>query len=896
MADVFISYSRHDQEFVRELVARLTDRGRECWVDWDDIPPTAAFLQEIYQGIEASNAFLFVISPDSARSEVCREEIEHAAENHKRIIPLLRREPDGTALPEAVASLNWIPIPESADLDGAVDHLVEVMGRDLDHVRRHTRTLQKALEWSRAEEDGSLLLRGSELRAAEDWIQAGAEKEPAPTQLHYRYLQTSRAAAAKRQRQTVAAFAVGIVIALTLAAIALIQRGRAVEASRVAESRLLAGEAKSQLEHHLDTGALLALAAYRVKHTPEARFSLSVAVSKSEKLLALLETGSTKATAVGFSRDGSLVAAGLRDGTVAVFGGPHRRLLTRLRVGAGEVKSVSFSPAGSRLVAGTAEGWIALWHVDARRTRFERLPFQARGAAVAFGPDGRSLVLGDDHGLEWRRPDGTVLRTLKSRDPVTNVAVAPSGTIAFGGSYGAFAVTPGGNPHSVPGAAGGVVQGLAFDPAGRRLALVVDQTGLLWTVGGSTTERIGRGTSAVVFGPAGELVTGGYGGDVVVRPGLGGDAPLKLHLGDAPVQGLDTSHGLVAAASPDGLALWSTSTSELRRKVPAHGQDILRDLVVLGGHRVAIGAEDQFAQSQVGIKDLETGAWQALERPPPGGSLNLAASANGHVVAAGGLISQTATVWSGKGYGQRRALDPSKWKLDDEPVDLAVGNDGTLVEATDHNHLDVWAPGATHRPSVIRVSGTGARVAFAPSGTEVAVGGSDGKIARFRLGSGRAEPVGSIGADVSALAFSPDGKRIAAGGTNGATTVWRLGSSHPLTLPGAGSVAAIDFDPQGKTLAAGDDAGGLTLWDARGGFSLSPPFALGEGIVAVHFDRSGRTLLAGLGGGAIVQLGRALWDPKAAIDYLCVRLSGRLPARERAVYHIPGSAPSNVCS
>ena len=128
MADVFISYSRHDQEFVRELVARLTDRGRECWVDWDDIPPTAAFLQEIYQGIEASNAFLFVISPDSARSEVCREEIEHAAENHKRIIPLLRREPDGTALPEAVASLNWIPIPESADLDGAVDHLVEVMG------------------------------------------------------------------------------------------------------------------------------------------------------------------------------------------------------------------------------------------------------------------------------------------------------------------------------------------------------------------------------------------------------------------------------------------------------------------------------------------------------------------------------------------------------------------------------------------------------------------------------------------------------------------------------------------------------------------------------------------------------------------------------------------------
>jgi WD40 repeat protein len=898
MADVFISYSRHDQEFVRELVARLTERGRECWVDWDDIPPTAAFLQEIYEGIEASNAFLFVISPDSARSEVCRDEIEHAAENHKRIVPLLRRDPDGTPLHEAVASLNWIQVPESADLDGAVDHLVDVLAQDLDHVRRHTRTLQKALEWSRAEEDGSLLLRGSELRAAEDWIQAGAEKEPAPTQLHYRYLQASRAAATKRQRQTVAAFAVGIVIALTLAVIALIQRGRAVEASHVAESRLLASEAQSQLGHHLGTGALLALAAYRVKHTPEARYSLSVAVRKSQQLRALLGTGPSWATAVAFARTGSFLAAGLRDGAVLVYGGPHQRVLARLHAGPGAVTTVSFSRDGSRLVAVTREGWIALWRVEAGRTRFERLPFQHRATVVAFGRDG-SLVLGTDRGLEWRRPDGTVVRELKTRDPVTRLAVAPDGTIAYGGSYGAYFVKPGGNTAHVPGAADGAVEGLAFDPGARRLALVVYQTGLLWTVGGSRSERIGVAgeTSTLAFGPAGYLLIGGSDGHVAIRKDPASKA-LTLRLGDNQIQSIAARAGLLAAAGQDGLALWSTSGSELRRTVPAHGQDILRDLVFLGPGKVAVAAEES-GQSQVGIKDLGSGAWQALEQPPQGGSLNLAASANGHVVAAGGLISQTITAWSGKGYEQRRPLDPRNWKLDDEPVDLAMGNDGrTLVEATDHKHLDVWALDATQRPSVIRVSGTRSRVAFAPSGTEVAVGGSDGKIARFGLGSGHAEPVGSLGVPVSALAYSLDGKRIAAGGTDGTTAttaVWRLGSSHPLTLPGAGSVAAIDFDPQGKTLAAGDDAGGLTLWDARAGFSLSPPFALRQEIVAVHFAPSGRTLLAGLGGGAIVQLGRAFWDSKAAINYLCARLNGRLPARERALYHIPGSAPSNVC-
>jgi WD40 repeat protein len=891
MADVFISYSRRDQEFVRELVARLTERGKECWVDWDDIPPTAAFLQEIYEGIEASNAFLFVISPDSARSEVCRDEIEHAAENNKRIVPLLRREPDGTPLPEAVASLNWIPIPESADLDGAVDQLVEVLAQDLDHVRRHTRTLQKAHEWSKADEDSSLLLRGSELRAAEDWIQAGAEKEPAPTQLHYRYLQASRAAAAKRQRQTVAAFAVGTAVALTLAVVALIQRSHAVEASHVAESRLLASEAQSQLGHHLGTGALLALAAYRVKHTPEARLALAVAVKRGERLRALLDTGGVRATAVAFAPTGSLLAAGLEDGTVLVYGGQRRSLLAHLRVGSGQVSSVSFSRDGHRILAGTAEGWIGLWRAGSRGTRFRRLPFRAHGEAVAFGPGDHSLLLGTSQGLEWRRANGTPFHKLKTRDPVTELAVAPDGTIAFGGSYGAYLVGPKGNPQPVPGA-NDVIQGLAFDPDGRRLALIVYGAGRLWTVGERASERISPETSALAFGPAGRLVTGGLSGDVVVRNGPGKGALLG-QLGNATIQSVDARAGVVAATSQDGLALWSTAGSELQRNLPAHGQDILDDLAVLGRHNVAIAVEDALAKPRLGVKDIRSGAWQPLEQAPSGGPVNVAASADGRVLAAGGA-SQKVTVWSGKGFERRKVLVPSR---NDDPVDLALAPDGrTLVEGTDHNHLNVWALGAAHRPSVIRISGKNAQVAFAPSGKEVAVGGSDGKVVRLRPGSKGGEAVGSLGDSASAVAFSPDGKRIAAAGTNGAVAVWRPGSSHSLSLGvGTDTVGAIGFDPHGLTLAAGDVAGRLDLWDARTGFSLSPTIPLSQPIVAVHFDPSGRMLLVGLAGGQIVQLGQALWDPTAAIDYLCARLNGRLAVRERALYHIPGNAPSDLC-
>ena len=38
MSDVFVSYSREDGAFVRELHGLLTAAGRDVWVDWEDIP------------------------------------------------------------------------------------------------------------------------------------------------------------------------------------------------------------------------------------------------------------------------------------------------------------------------------------------------------------------------------------------------------------------------------------------------------------------------------------------------------------------------------------------------------------------------------------------------------------------------------------------------------------------------------------------------------------------------------------------------------------------------------------------------------------------------------------------------------------------------------------------
>src|SRR5215510_8524017 len=114
MTQVFISYAREDNEFVRRIYDLLVETERDAWVDWEDIPLTADWLEEAYAGIEGANTFIFVISPASVRSGPCTLELEHALQSNKRLIPLLRTEvldPEEQKLMHAsLSSHNWIKV------------------------------------------------------------------------------------------------------------------------------------------------------------------------------------------------------------------------------------------------------------------------------------------------------------------------------------------------------------------------------------------------------------------------------------------------------------------------------------------------------------------------------------------------------------------------------------------------------------------------------------------------------------------------------------------------------------------------------------------------------------------------------------------------------------------
>src|SRR5512138_777015 len=107
MAKLFVSYSRRDSVVARKLIESFRSIEQEVWVDWESIPPASDWLEQIFRGIEEADAFIFLISPDSIASEVCKVEIGRAAQNNKRIIPIVLRDVNPKDTVENIAKLNW---------------------------------------------------------------------------------------------------------------------------------------------------------------------------------------------------------------------------------------------------------------------------------------------------------------------------------------------------------------------------------------------------------------------------------------------------------------------------------------------------------------------------------------------------------------------------------------------------------------------------------------------------------------------------------------------------------------------------------------------------------------------------------------------------------------------
>ena len=253
MGTVFISYARKDSAFVRRLHDALEARGREAWVDWEGIPPTEKWLAKIRSAIEEADAFLFVISPEAVASEVCGIELDYAIKQHKRLIPVVYREPEPGQVRRELSEINYIFARDTDSFDTACETLITALDTDLDWTRAHTRLLVRSIEWDRESRDASYTLRGRDLDEFEEWLAKSPDKEPKPTSLQSEYLLASRRTVTRRQRIAGAIVAVGLSIAIGLGTIAYFQHRERVRQETISAARELVNRAEALRDGPVDT-------------------------------------------------------------------------------------------------------------------------------------------------------------------------------------------------------------------------------------------------------------------------------------------------------------------------------------------------------------------------------------------------------------------------------------------------------------------------------------------------------------------------------------------------------------------------------------------------------------------------------------------------------------------
>jgi len=89
MQPLFISYSRVDSAFALKLVRDLKARGIGAWMDQLDIRPGANWDEEIELALGRANIIVVILSSHSASSENVKNEIGHALELKKQVVPIV---------------------------------------------------------------------------------------------------------------------------------------------------------------------------------------------------------------------------------------------------------------------------------------------------------------------------------------------------------------------------------------------------------------------------------------------------------------------------------------------------------------------------------------------------------------------------------------------------------------------------------------------------------------------------------------------------------------------------------------------------------------------------------------------------------------------------------------
>lgn len=906
-ASAFISYAREDVEVIRRLHVALESRGREAWVDWADIYPSADWWEEIRRAIQASDAMVFAISPDSIASRVCLREVQDAAAAGKRLIPVVVRRVPSADVPEPLRRHNWISFQSEDEFEASLDRLTDALDADFEWMRDHTRLLGRAVEWDGGGRDRSRLLRGRDLELSERWITRAAEHaEPRPTPLQADYILASRRAATRGQRRALAGLGIVGVAILSLAIVALVQRGEAErqaavaaqerdiadtqrqaaeERARVARSRELAAAAERQLALDPELGLLLAIEAVNVAETNESGTALRDAIESSRVRQLLPTEPDSRVSSLTWDPAGRWIVGLHEDGTISIWDRSEASART-IAQGLTNIDAIAIGAGGVLLAQGQGINAVfldtgriqplsSLWPAEAGlaspapvlvgwNDSFTKVLLRS-GSRLALLEVPTLNVVGRSQDL----PDAA--RARLSHD-ATQVAVwtgkdVEVRRIATGAIIGTIAV-------------GAPIVDVEFT-TGSDLVLITTSDGAAGTWDTATGRPVGaleggvdRNASDLVIDRTGRFVAAGSSGSF--RGGmLGFDTGGRVRVWDletgriVSIVGSSSQPVDLHSFMPDGervvtigtgaVQIWDLRTSVQLASLRGQVGSTVALAVSPDGRQIVTA--DQLGRVRVWDADTDEALMRLGRFPLIEGRdetswpiLEMAQTADGRHLAFG-VGAQKAITWDWTDAGFHEVAEDRVFAA------LALRSDGAVLATAELLGPDDGAIGTMVRlwptdrglaPLVCRIADATSRpsdIAFSPDGTRLAIASGDGwRIVHAGNGcptEGRA--LTGDGFRVLSLQFDPTGRILYSTGRPGFVDAWDAATGDPIWSIVGHQFGAIDLaiSPDGMLIATAGLDDVVRVWKASDGSPVHELRGHGDWVHAVTFSPDGTWLVSG---------------------------------------------------
>jgi WD40 repeat protein len=810
-AKIFVSYSRKDKERARVIISAFEKMEYDVWVDWEDIPPATDWLDQIKRGIEGSDTVVFFLSPDSAVSEVCNIEVNHAFKYNKRIIPIVLRDTPAQEVNPVIRRLNWIHLREQDDFETGLENFRNAMELDFEWVASHNRLLGKALEWHHGKET-SLLLHGGELRRVLKQVQDAQGKEPQLTPLQKMFLEYSVKNEKRKQVFWTVVSAVIVVLA-ALTSFALYQRSLAIaNEERANLNAQLATE--QRLKAEINEALAIKNAKEALAAKEEAERQRTIAETERERAeerarFALAQQSAARAQ-IYQSQPGELYTSTLL--AIASWKtAPSeeaeeilRRNISLLPIPIhqeqrnGSINALSYNARADLFVTAGADGNACVWKASGGELLFCRLSPKSVNDAV-FSPDGQMLVTGDESGLVQfiRVADGEVLYTYQ---------------------------------------AGGIVRDLDIRNTGDQAAVTLDD-GRITLVDMQNGKRkydlqaVSR-LKVASFSPDGNFIAAGsVTGTVTLWNLIEGGDPLS--------SGRHKGEVLVLAFSPDNRYLVSGGVDGyiVAARVPS-GQEIYRRLHENRVTDIAFTKDSSWFATV--SADQRIRLWNTTDgterlRMAQDGQINaVEVSANGQWLATTGA-DRTVRVWNAS-----TGTEVFDIPLKETGLALGFNADGTRLMAGDAGgEISLWDTSDMPAPeSYLQFTNLTGDVDFSPSGEWFAA--SSGP-QLWLLGTSRlptltvppAQSLLTLNGDITQVAFSPDSVWLGVSAANGHVVVYNLQTRQPRTMFQTALQHHIAFTPDSTHLIVSTPNGAVELWSLASFRKTADLAAEGSGTVAV---------------------------------------------------------------